>query len=325
MQKPIMELSHSSAMQVDSCLRKYQIRKRFAWPADTEREDSLAAMSGRAIHVYLQTLWSDGSEDDAHFAFFMEWDFNIELTARSTDKATRGLEAALMTCYYLTGQLQPSYERLAKLDLSHLPTHNPADDPLTPAVEVKFNIILTHAKWKHDYHYRGLIDLIEYDPTWKLFTVTDIKTHRAPRPETEHRYRYSSQCVPYGMIVEALTAIQDEPLQFQVRYISAYVDLVAPRVEVFTFQKDANDIREWLYNCALRIERMERVADNPVWPRSESGCDSYGRPCIFYANHCSIEQPQALQDYIIGFNPITPSKPFGEWFTITIDMEAQGL
>lgn len=325
MSKPVMEISHSSAMQVDSCMRKYQIRKRFQWPDNSDREDSLAAMAGRAIHVYLQTLYAGGTDNDAHLAFLMEWDFSIEATAKPLDIATRGFEPSLFTCHYLARQLNPNYSRIAKVDLSHLDlTTN--DTALTAAIEVKFNIILSHSRWKHDYHYRGLIDLIEYDAHYDLFTVTDIKTHRSKNPETEHRYKYSTQTVPYGLVVEAMNGNTDltamGKLSFQTRYLSAYIDLSAPRLDSFTFDKTEDDVHNWLKASALRIESMESVADWPVWPRSESGCDAYGRPCAFYNKHCIFEEPAALQDYITGFNELTPQRSFGEWFTLNIDLTA---
>lgn len=313
--KPVIELSHSSNAQIDSCPRKYQIRKRFLWPRDTDRDDSLAAMGGRAIHVYLQTLYAGGDETDAHVNFFHEWDFALEATARPLDRTTRGMEHCLMTCYYLTAQLHPDPKRTAKVDLSHI------GRGVEAAIEVKFNIIISHRDWKHDYHYRGLIDLIEFDPVTGVFTTTDIKTHRAPRPNTEHRYKHSTQTVPYGLVVEALTGFNGEaPLIFTTRYIDAFVDLVSPRLELFTFTKTQQTVNEWLESTALRIEKLERIADAAVWPRSETGCDTYGKPCAFYSLLCDVEDPTLLQETILGFADAVPPSPFNEWFTINIDM-----
>lgn len=315
--KPFKELSHSSAAQFDSCARKYQIRKTFQWPANSEREDSLAAMSGRAIHVYLQSLYAGGDEDAAHYNFFTEWDFFIEASARPEDRRTRNMEAALLTAHYLAAQLQPDPRRVARVDLSHLGISAPQ-----PAIEVKFNIILSHADWTHDYHYRGLIDLIEFDPDHGLFTTADIKTHRAPRDNTEHRYKRSTQTVPYGLVVEALTgdSLMDSPTSYNVRYIDAFVDLVSPRLSLFNFIKTQTHINDWLRATALRCERMERLANWPVWPRSETGCDAYGRPCQFYSLLCDIPDRQMLQETILGFNPPPPPSSWNEWFTINIDL-----
>lgn len=310
--KPHIELSNSSNNQIASCPRKYQIRKRFQHAA-SDFDDSLAAMGGRAVHVYLQTLMAGGNEQDAELAFFWEWNFQTETSDNDKNRKFRGFEANLFTAKAAAKEMVIDPDAIAKV--KH-------EGEIVPAIECKFNIILSHPNWANDYHYRGAIDFITYYAYNDMYTVYDIKTNRRSMLNADHVYKYDTQTIPYGLVIQHATG---KDLQsFTASYVDLYVDVVEPRYQVFSYPRKIDDVQRWLDHQIRMIEDIEKYHNRDAWPRSINGCVFFQKPCGFF-KVCDYEEPAMLQSALLGFAEPKPPIPYGEWLTMNIDCETMSV
>jgi PD-(D/E)XK nuclease superfamily len=307
--KPIIDLSYSSSNQINSCARKYQIRKRFNHSSSFS-DDSLASMGGRAIHGYIQDYMSGLDQQTMDLNFFHNWDFNVEQEDSDWNRNTRGMEACLVSARSAISQLSLNASQIATININN---------NLQSAIEVKFNIILTNDKWKNDYHYRGSIDLITYSQLHGIYTVYDIKTHRdESKVPIDYKYKYDTQTIPYGLVISQITGQSID--NFQAHYMSLFVDVTNPRANIIQFTRTKKDVDYWFTSTVRQIEQIEQYSEDKVWPRSTTGCDAYRKPCAFF-KYCDIEEPFALQMSLLKFGqPIVP-KPFGEIITLNMRVD----
>lgn len=306
--KPIIGLSNSSDGELDYCPRKYQLRKRFLHP-DNKFDDSLAAMGGRAIHCYIQSIMAGATEDEAAWEFFKEWDFSIEAADSPWNQQHRSMEACYRTATALTKQLNINATEIAQFQVG---------DEIKKGIEVKFNIIISHTKWDNDYHYRGAIDLVTWHDYHQMFTVYDIKTHRNPTSENTFRYKWDTQTIPYGLVIAHLSG--QDITNFAANYILAYVDIIEPTSELIPFNRTKEDIQYWIDSIYRRIRDVEYYYKRDVWPRSVSGCNAYNKPCRFW-KLCDIADPVEMQRALLYGGEAQPVKPFGEWITLNLPLD----
>lgn len=313
--KPMRDLSYSSAKEVHSCARKYQIRKLFTQPRHIW-EDSLAANGGTAVHEYIQTRLSTGSKDQARMAFFYAFNFVSEDAATPLQQEQRGFEACLHTVEELYDSFNLDTAQLAQFSIN---------GELRPAIEVKFEIVFRNPNWSCDYRYRGAIDTVLFDSFRKRYRAIDFKTQRDYKAMSadsqEHKFKWDSQLVPYGLVIEHLSGNSaDEHLVYDTEYFSIFIDLLEPDFRSYPFKRDIEDVRAWHDSVLEMIGRMESYHDRLVWPRTFSGCEAWGRPCKFYKN-CHIEDPDELQERLLNFGRWEPAPPheFKPWVTLYID------
>jgi hypothetical protein len=308
MTKPIIELSNSSCNQISSCARKYQIRKRFKH-SESNYDTGLPAMGGTAIHGYIQDIMSGLTQEEAEINFFFNWDFNIEAEDSEWNRKERGMEACFRSAKFAVTELGLNPNQIAMINLQG---HE------TPAVEVKFNIIISSANWINEYHYRGSIDLITYSQHHDNYTVYDIKTHRdTSTVPIIYKYKYDTQTIPYGLVIAQITGKSIN--NFQAHYMPVFVDIDKPRAEVIHFTRTEKDVKHWVDSIHRQITQIEQFANDQVWPRSTTGCDAYRKPCAFF-KYCDIEEHYPLQLALLKFGEAKEPKPFGEVVTINLEL-----
>jgi len=304
MSKPVIRLSTSQLNMLETCPRKYWISNILDWPEYSDKSPSLAAMSGTAIHEYIQALYAGKSRDEAMFAVFKIWDFSVEDVANEYNKNNRGFAATIITAEAAANELNISPVNLASVDGK-------------PAIEVVFAIKFEHKDWKADYAYISRIDLIEFDSFTHRYTVADIKTHRSTIQDRTPQYKYNQQLIPYGIILQSL--LGKDTSAFTVKYIDIYTDTVEPKVNTYSFPKTKADIDAW-YQRILRVIRdTEDYLTTGIWPRTGIGCINYNRPCRLFKDYCGIEDAQTLQDFILqGKEPAERKEVDEPWVEVTI-------
>lgn len=310
--KPIIELSYSSWNDIKTCPRRYQLRKRFQQP-QYAWDTGLPAVGGQAIHEYIQTKMSGYSEQEALMAMFYAFDFEVEANDSDWNKLYRNFEACIISAKkgYIDLGLDP--DELAQVEVN---------GAVRPAVELKFNLIISHDSLKNDYHYRGAIDLVKYQQFMNKYTAVDIKTHRNYKEnsteDASHKYKYDDQLIPYGLIVAHIN--NSKLPNFATQYLTIFVDALEPTVKEYTFNRTIEDIKAWHDKLMLQIFQIEVYASDETWPRTHNGCEFYMKPCKHFSR-CDITDHEVLQDDILGngrYDP-KPNKPFGEWFTVELE------
>lgn len=292
--KPV-SLSNSSSNEIASCARKYQIRKRFQHSVSIY-DKSLPAQSGTAVHTYLQSRMAGKSDQDAMLDLFWEWDFNVEANDSPKNKRERNLEAVIHTSHQAWKKIQFEPDHLAQIES--------ATGIQKPATEVGFEITLSSKLYDEPYIYVGYIDFITYLRETSMFNVWDIKTNRdlstAPK---DYKYKYDTQTIPYGLVISAITGESVD--NFNANYLDIMIDPLEPRVQVVPFNRTHKDIDHWLRSLDRQIRMINEYKNDPVWPRTTTGCVSWGKPCRYF-KYCDINEPYNLQLALLSFGPPKP-------------------
>lgn len=314
--KPMYDLSYSSNGELETCPRKYQIRKRFIQPKHSW-EDGLAARGGQAIHEYIQTRLLTNDVEQARMAFFYAFNFNAEEEATSYTRDNRGFEACLHSAEATFADLNIDPTELAWFDIA---------GERKPGIEVKFEIVFRSENWNNDYRYRGAIDTVLYTSFFKRYKGIDYKTHRDYKmlssDNQDHKFKYNEQLVPYGLVVEHLAGRPtDQFMEFDTDYHSIFIDIHKPDHRCYSFKRTSVDVQNWYERTVDLIERMDRYSQRAVWPRTGRGCESWGKPCAFF-NKCDIEDPEEMQDRLLNYGEWEPQvpKPFNPWITLYLDV-----
>lgn len=282
----MLVLSHSSRSLFRSCARKFEFRQMYG---DTgTREEAYAAECGVALHAGFQTYLVTRDEQKAIIAFAMKFPYALEMQEKN---AYRSLEAC-----YATLMAMINSDLVQRYELVQINTRMGVKD----AIEVPFALQITGTPTNGiPVYYVGFIDCILYDPVENVYFVVDVKTTRINVSNYSARYEFDEQVVPYGIILEhALGKPIDE---IKVAYISTYIDLMEPKVTLYSFNKTQQHITDWMEGLCDDIERMGKYIEKKWWPRATDGnvCFSFNRPCWFI-DYCSYRDPAVLKQVIAG-------------------------
>lgn len=262
-------LSHSSRGLFRDCARKFEFIKLYT--AMVEKDDDFAAQVGKAIHAGFQTWLVTQDEDQALFQMLLAYPHDLEPLGKNNYQ--RSLEATTATMLALmNSHLVQPYE-IAKIRDSNGETRD--------AIEVPFAIEITDSDFPLPVWYVGFIDCILFNRLENRYIVVDIKSTRQYLEDFEPKYRYDEQCIPYGIILEHALGL--EIGQITVSYLTCFIDLEEPKVQLHDFIKDEDSIYDWHRGLAEDIELMARYFKDHWWKRvtNGSGCVSWNRKCSF--------------------------------------------
>lgn len=286
---PIQQLvlSHSSRSSFRRCARLLEFGKLYGDSA--RREEMFAAECGKALHVGFQDYLIHKDENKALFAFLIAYPHEMEFAEYA--HAARSLEA----CYVTLLELIRS-PVLEQYELIHIKTRF---DDVRPAIEVPFAIQITNSPMPIPVWFVGFIDAILYDRYNDRYLVCDIKTTRMNIKDYSVRYMFDEQTVPYGIVLEHILGTKID--EFKVSYLSAYIDIIEPKVAMYPFTKTQDNIYDWHRGLCEDIGRISKYYKNQWFPRSTDGmtCFSFNKPC-FYADYCAFRDPEALIKMVGG-------------------------
>jgi hypothetical protein len=274
-------LSHSARSTARRCMRIFEFSKMYGDPK--MKEEQFAAEVGKALHVGFQDYLVHKNENHAIMAFVGAYPYELEYN--KYENATRSLEASFATLEALINSEIPD-----RYELIHIKTQL-KDNPILPAVEVPFAFEITGAPLPIPIYFVGFTDAILFDKVEKKYLVSDIKTHRLSPDDLSVKFEFDEQTVPYGIVLEHILGHKIE--EFEVSYLSTYIDLLNPKVQMYKFTKTQDHVHDWYRGLCEDILRISQYYKAQFWPRATSGdvCFSFNRPC-WYAGECSNRDPE---------------------------------
>jgi len=294
-------LSHSSLTTFrTTCARKFQLQKILNFPRG---DYSYAGSVGNAMHNGFEHYMIHGDKDAALIPFLTN--FPIELY-REQDR-TRNLEA----CYATLNALFRN-RVCDELQVGELQTF---DNKIYSTVEVPFHLVIEGFDMPgyDQIIYRGFMDLIVYDSYTGNFVVADLKTHRRNIFDMTAAYMNDEQCLSYALILQNI--LGEKLSGFDVKYISAYIDLIKPTIKTYTFHKTEEDVAKWINGLAMDLSLIKMYLEMK-WFRQEGGsCMQFNAPCQF------LELCGQDDDYInMEFGLLDDVKPFEfePWVTVPL-------
>lgn len=301
-----LRLSYSSLNLADSCLRKFEFNK--LYPRRARDPDAFAADVGTALHHGYQDYLVNQDLDRAIWILMRDYPVMGEFSQKYDD---RSLEAAISTLEEMT------YE--ANMTEWELMSIRKPDGSIVPAIEVPFalrlkGIVLPDGR---GVEYTGFMDAALRHRGHGSVRTMDIKTHRRTIVDADPKYKFDSQQVPYGIVLEHLTG--EAVTDFEVLYLDTFVDLVNPRVNLYQYHKDSEDLQEWLINTVLRVQRIQRAMEMDYFPRTDGGCLNWNRPCYFL-EVCQTRDKEAITEWLMMGEEAAQDKREEPWIIAEIDV-----
>lgn len=304
---PDFRVSYSSLNTAASCLRKFEFNKLYPRKA-RDSEEQFAADVGKSLHAAVQHWLIHGDEDAALWVLMTTFPYVWEYNQIRDD---RNLEAAIATLERIIDENDMTEWELIELRLD--------DGSVVPAIEVPFEIRLKGLTLSDGRQivYTGWIDAIMRHKGTGLIRTLDIKTNRSTLKDSTAKYKFDSQQIPYGIIVEHLQGNQLE--DFEVLYLDCFIDLVEPRVTLYPFLKLQEDLQEWMMNVILEIGRIQTAHKMDYFPRTGGGCISWNKPC-FFLEVCETRNREAIEVWLLEGSEIQEEQPWNPWVRVELDM-----
>jgi hypothetical protein len=277
-------LSHSSRSTFRRCARQFEFSKMFG--EGSKNDEMFAADVGKSLHEGFQEYLISRDEEKAILKFLIHYPHHLEFM-RPEYHYNRSLEACYITLMELINS--PMADRY---ELIHIKTQLEGN-PVLPAIEVPFALEIINSPMPIPVWFVGFIDAILYDKQEDIYIVNDIKTTRINVNDMSPRYEFDEQTVPYGIILEQMLGRKIE--HFKVSYLSAYIDLMEPKVSMYQFIKTEDHIQDWYTGLCEDIGRIANYYKKQSFRRTTNGetCFSFNRPC-FFAEFCSIREAETI-------------------------------
>lgn len=307
-----LRLSYSSGNTFESCPRKFELDK--LYPKRLKREDAYAASTGTALHAGYQDFLANHDRDKATWEFMTHFPYELEFQETND---YRSFDACLATFEEMLDSYALGDYALAKIKRP--------DGLIVPATEVPFEIRFegVHLPPTPKYPdgcgvaFIGYIDAIMQNLMTDQYQTLDIKTHRDRTHDRTGKYKFDSQQIPYGIVVDHIAGQTIE--QFNVLYLDCFIDILEPKVVRYPFLKSQDDLREWLLTRMMQFQMMERFANGGFFPRTSGGCMFFNRPCR-YLEPCMSRDPAVLNEwFLMGETADSSDDGWEPWVTVTIN------
>lgn len=312
MEKQYLRTSYSSGNTFESCARKFELDK--LYPKRLRNDDAYAADTGSALHHGYQNFLATRDRDAATWAFMESFPYELEFRQEND---YRDFNACMCTF----DEMLDSYA-LGDYELAQI---KKPDGTIVPATEVPFEIRFEGLDLPPTLKYpngcgvafTGYIDAIMRNLMTDQFQTLDIKTHRDRTKDRTGKYKFDSQQIPYGLVVDHIAG---QPIdQFSVLYLDCFIDILEPRVTRYPFLKSQEDLREWLLTRVMQYQSMQRFITGGFFPRTSGGCMFYNRPCR-YLEPCVSRDPKVLNEwFLMGETAEDRVDTWEPWVTVTIN------
>lgn len=312
-----LRVSYSSLNTYESCRRKFEFDK--LYPRKARTDDNYAADIGKALHCGYQDYLIHHDEERAIWAMMMAFPYEGEFMQ---DTDYRSFEATLSTLEEMFLEVKIGEYELANIRRPNTPAELSAGlsgGVVVPAIEVPFEIrfnglVLPDGR---GISFVGFIDAVMRSHLTQRFRSTDIKTTRDRVKDATAKYRFDTQQVPYGIVIDHIA--EGEVSQFDVQYLHTYVDLVEPSVKLYEFTKTREDIKEWYTNKLIQFNDIIRFAESNYFPRVEGGCMFYNKPCR-YLEPCQSRDRESLEMWFMMGDEPAKQEDFHPWIVAEINV-----
>ncbi len=165
--------------------------------------------------------------------------------------------------------------------------------------------------------------MIMYSSFYNLYTTVDLKTHRNNRFDMTASYLHHGQMIPYGLVLNHI--LGKEVTKFGVMYVSAFLDIIAPRVDEYIYEKSKQDVQDWITSLILDLQRLNNFIKLDYFPRTEHGCLFYNKACT-YLDLCKEPSQEKLQSILLmGEEPPKDKDEFDPWIKIQLELPDIGI
>jgi len=280
----VLTVSHSSMSVWQSCKRKFELRKLYKHGAF---RSEFPMDIGKVMHLAYQHWLVHKDIDSALFVLLQK--YPTEYAEFWDTKDYRSLEAVAVTMEAIFASQDMIEWELATIMDKH--------GQERPCVEVEFEIILDGFDiLGRKIIYVGYIDAVLFNVLTGAYKCVDLKSNRAQSLERDANYRYDGQQLPYGFVLNHI--VHGVLNTFQVTYLDAYIDILEPRVKTFSYDKTKQDVEEWFTAFCFQLLEIKRYAELGWFPRKQTGCLEYGKPCQFLMP-CAERDFFKLQEYFL--------------------------
>lgn len=301
------KVSYSSLNLLDACMRKFEFQKMY--PRRVRDDEQFAADVGTALHQGLQTYLSTGSEIAAQWALLESYPW---IWAFNQTRDDRSIEACISTLD----------EMIIAMDMSdwELMTIRNPEGNVVPAIEVPFEVRLKGLELAdgRGVAFTGFMDAAMRHRNHGTVRTLDIKTNRRQREDADPVYRFNTQQLPYGICLEHIQG--HSVADFEVLYLDCYIDLLNPRVHMYPYVKDSEDVQDWLVNTVMKVKRIQQSVEMDYFPRTDGGCLSWNKPCWFL-DICQTRDKEVVTDWLLnGEEADTSRSDIQPWIVAEIDV-----
>lgn len=307
-----LRVSYSSLGTMNSCARKFELNKLYLHP-ENYNEDSLAAEVGKAVHRGYQRYLATGDVDLGLLELGIAYPHHLCWTYDND----RSWEAAMASYYRMI-----EYAAYDDWQVANIKNH---EGKTVPAIEVSFELVLSGITLPdgRGISYVGFIDAIMYQALQlSSFRTLDIKTHRDRTQDRTANYKFNSQQIPYGIVLEHVLGRSIE--EFDVDYLDVFVDLLNPRVTPYTYTKDKELLREWLMKLLVDIRNLVTYMRMGLFPRADHGCTAFFRPCR-YLDMCHLRDKELVQTSLLLDNEVKKEEPWKPWVKANLEIPTELL
>lgn len=268
----LKQLSYSSRLLLDSCPRKFQLRKLGADIEYQDTQDELITFEyGKLVGYGIQLAFQDISRENIFLACFEFW--SMELNIEST-KHKKSFWYALLAIDKFIGMREQGF--LAEYSILY---YNGV-----PAAELSFL-----ADFGAGFNERGFLDLVlEHRLTGEVITV-EIKTDSAKAPIHEAKYQNSTQPLGYSVLLDHIKPGLNSYTVLYLIYLSEKFEY-----QTFQFSKSIKQKAEWLQSIVMDIEKIKMYSAANFWPKHGQACFSYFKPCKYF-NRCQMSDKLLLR------------------------------
>lgn len=310
-----LRLSYSSRKILWGCPRKLQFYKFFRLPKAFD--DKLAPGAGKAIHAGFQAWLQTQDMEEAIYRMMLSYPTELN----SNPNKDRSMEACYATLLQMINSVQLSEYQIATIMV-------PNDEGVLeekPAIEVPFEISVANFSLSDEEEipvtYIGYVDAYLFSVLSETYTTTDIKTHRNNMHDLTAEYKFSEQDIPYAMVLEKMLGRPVDNME--VKYISSYVDLLQPKVQVYEFTRTKEDVEEWCRNLLVDLQQLKYYYNTQWFPKRGNHCMNFRSRCDFF-EVCAMKNEDAIQSYLTmgeeGEDPNKPTEDFKPWVKLTLDL-----
>jgi ATP-dependent helicase/DNAse subunit B len=311
-----LRVSYSSLNTYESCKRKFEFDKLYPRRERTG-EDFYAADVGKALHAGYQDYLVNHDKESAIWEFMQAFPYEAEFQQTNEN---RSFDASLATLEHMFEEAQIQEYELAQIRRPNTPAEilqGASGGVVVPAIEVPFEIRFKGITLPdgRGIAFIGYIDAIMRHYMSGLFRTLDIKTSRVNLADATAKYKFDTQQVPYGIIVDHVA--QGEVDSFEVLYMDCYIDLLEPHARFYPFKKNRQDIQEWLQNKLLQFRDIQAFMESNYFPRTEHGCLFYNKPCRYLEPCMSRDRESLIEWFLLGEEP-APTEPYHPWIVADI-------
>lgn len=269
-------LSHSSRTLLNKCPRKYQLYRMSAEVQELEETLDIAQKVtfayGSAVGVGVQSCLEGKTEQQIYLDTFLSWD--TDLLHENVKKHNKSFWLAMFAVQKFIDIKAKGF--LEDYDLVYyLPQESEKDDPLIPAVELAFQILLPDG-----FIYRGFIDAVLKHKVSGEVLVLECKTSSGNTNPA--MFKNSGQALGYSVVLDILfPELSSYTVLYLVYETKNYVYKELP------FTKSLLQRALWLQELMLDTEVIKLYSSYHTYPMQGSSCFDFFRDCE-YLGLCTL-------------------------------------